>query len=261
MTTFANSRSSSHRGSWMYTDPYAYQYSDLDPEDEFIAPVQQGAAAGSAPMIANRSIPTNEVCFELEGDSPTETARNRHHVRNCMSTPCGVRRSNFPMRDGRRYSNHRESPVDGPVQKPPGSYAGPRRQPSSSGLIPVLEDTCPTVLRVPRKSHTYPGSYTPVCEDGLMPVCEDDRAPTMESHRTFVQHRARDPLTTQSYTRQSQQAYNDGLMLQDESPSTSKEPADFDTILKNIGSISKKGKGVWRERGSRYYDRFSSNFG
>jgi hypothetical protein len=49
----------------------------------------------------------------------------------------------------------------------------------------------------------------------------------------------------------------------DENATTPKEPSsDFDAILRNIGAIDKKGKGnKGRERSSRYYDRYSSNFG
>ncbi|KAI1823755.1 hypothetical protein F4861DRAFT_539733 [Xylaria intraflava] len=295
MTSFDRSQSGSHRGSWLYVDPYAYQYADLEPEQDIPAsPVQQEIAAGSTSVSLKQYTQANEPCYELAADPLPGPRRSSVSTTSGTNRSCGLSRSHLSNGRGsgsRRYSARRESVRGGLVHTAPGSSIP---QPANSGLIPILEDS-----HTPAENHKrdtlrtdlYPWPCPPVCDDGLIPVLEDSNSPAgrharhpltapsylrprqptydeglipvLEDSRSSAKYLVRGPIAAQSYARPSQPAFDSGLMLADENvPKRRESSSDFDTILRNIGEVSKKGKGrVWRERGSRYYDRYSSNFG
>ncbi|KAI0808718.1 hypothetical protein GGR55DRAFT_182153 [Xylaria sp. FL0064] len=210
---------SSSRASWMFTDPYTYQYSAVEAENNTssISPGEQSVVTDSTtPVLQDPTLPL--VRYELAADplvirahdnyqtpdgppkGPCELSRNAHSITRTSSR--------YP---GRRSSSRATNALTAPAQ------------PSSSGLIPVIEDP-----------YTPAQSYSPAIT-------------ALPSPRA----------------KPSPPAYADGLMPVDENATTPKEPSsDFDAILRNIGPISKKGKGkTRRERSSRYYDRYTSNFG
>ncbi len=211
----------------MFTDPYAYQYSDVDAEDDTLAisPGQQSVISSSTPCELEGSIPTNTIRYELAANPLALSVRDSHQMPNePPSSPCGLNRSRLSnTRTSIRYSDRRghDRAISANTTPPPYSSRAPP-QPSSSGRIPVLQ-----VAPMP------------------------------------VQHYAPDATEPPRHVRPSPPAYADGLIPVDDNAATPKEASsDFDAILRNIGPISKKGKGnTGRERSNRYYDRYSSNFG
>ncbi|KAI1171303.1 hypothetical protein F4777DRAFT_65038 [Nemania sp. FL0916] len=225
----------SSRASWMYTDPYAYQYSDISNTSNN-QDSHSNDATGAEPSWGNTagSTTTSTLC-ELEGSSPTNDTTTRYELpaepvsreqsptSSAPGSPFGLIRSKL-TRSRRSLSSslrRRVSPdshTHAHAHAPPRSTSTPPQQPASAGLIPVLE------------------------EEGIIVA-------STEPCLSYVQ---------------PPPGYVDGLIPVDENATTPKEPSsDFDAILRNIGPISKKGNG-WkkgRERGSRYYDRYESNFG
>ncbi|KAI2632965.1 hypothetical protein GGS21DRAFT_522109 [Xylaria nigripes] len=242
MPSSQKSQPNSQGGIWMYADPYAYQYSDF--ASEYDAPDSQGRAAGSAPGESGESTPTSEECFELEAEPLMKPARGSNQ------SSCRLSRSHRSTgRGSRGCSSRHEYTRDEPVNTAPGSFPRPP-QPPSAGLITVLED-CP-LIPVPEESYLIPVQE----ESYLMPVQE-------ESYLIPVQHEVRKPATARSYQGRPGAPGSEGLIPAEEDVSPSKGPGpDFDAILRNIGPTSKERKWkMWRERSSRYYDRYSSNFG
>ncbi|KAI0870209.1 hypothetical protein GGS24DRAFT_504991 [Hypoxylon argillaceum] len=215
----------SSRASWMYADPYAYQYSDLDPEDDVPA-LPQGRemdAAGSNLCELEGSTPTHSPRYELAADPVLGAVRENHHTISEPNSPCGLSRNRLSnARRSVRYSVRRKHAMPAETTPAPYSSSVCPPQPPSSGLIPVVEG-------IP------------------MPT----------------QHYVPDTTLPQKYVQPCLSRYTDGLIPVDENATTPKEPSsDFDAILRNIGPIPKKGKeNTRRERSSRYYDRYSSNFG
>ncbi|KAI0454091.1 hypothetical protein F5B21DRAFT_477455 [Xylaria acuta] len=206
----------SSRASWMFTDPYVYQYSDVDPEHDVSEPK---APAGSDSCELEGSTPTDTTRYELAAHQPIEAVRDSHQVPSEPSSPCGLSRSRLSnSRTSVRYSDRR-------------GHASIHR---AGHAIPTL----------PHRS-----------DSGLIPVGERTHTP--------VQHYVPDTAAPHQWANPSPPAYAAGLMPVDENAATPKEPSsDFDAILRNIGPISKKGKGnIGRERSSRYCDRYGSNFG
>ncbi|KAI0532796.1 hypothetical protein GGR58DRAFT_488885 [Xylaria digitata] len=222
---FSESRSCSFRASWMFSDPYTYQYSAIEPEHDAptTSPSQQWVAASDSPSELEGSTPTDTARYELPTNLSIEIAPNGY-IPNEPNTPCGLSRNRLSgTQRSVRYPSCRGHTRQPSVRTTPETNI-PRScppQPSNTGLIPVLEDA-------PMSAHHYVQDTTP--------------------HR---------------YVRPSPPAYADGLIPVNENATTPKEPSsDFDAILRNIGPISKKGKGsTGRERSSRYYDRYTSNFG
>ncbi|RWA05326.1 hypothetical protein EKO27_g9781 [Xylaria grammica] len=224
--SFSESRSSSSRASWMFTDPYTYQYSDIGPEDNIPddSPVPQGVAAGSDLCELEGSAPTDTTRYELAANSLIENIRDNHPIPNEPGSPCGLSRNRLSnARGSLKYPGRRGSTRDRSFHITPEPYT-PRScppQPPNSGLIPVLEDS-------PTPAHHFAQDTAPI-----------------------------------RCARPSPPGYAEGLIPVDDNAATPKEPSsDFDAILRNIGPIPKNGKGkTGRERSSRYYDRYSSNFG
>ncbi|KAJ8120869.1 hypothetical protein O1611_g10253 [Lasiodiplodia mahajangana] len=213
----------SSRASWMYADPYTYQYSEIDPEDDMpaVSPNQQAIAAVSGPCELEGSTPTDTTPrYELAANPLLQAIREDHKTKSEPSSPCGLSRNR--LSDARRSVRHSDRRKQGTrdVHTMPSPYY-------SSGI--------------------YPPQQPPI-----IPVAED--APTLDVPAAPPQRQ---------YPQPSPPLYPDGLIPVDENASTPKEPSsDFDAILRNIGPIPKKGKGnTSRERSSRYYDRYSSNFG
>ncbi|KAI1313133.1 hypothetical protein F5Y03DRAFT_156167 [Xylaria venustula] len=223
----SESRPCSHRASWMFTDPYAYQYSDVDAENDDhvdIPPAELGSTSSSTVCELEGSGPTHTLRYELPAGPSVAGVQTKPHINNELSkAPSGLSsnhpsstRSNVGSSDWqdhvRSLSVHEVSAPFRHRQCPP--------QPASSGLIPVIEDA-------PLQSHHY------------------------------------SPVAPPRSIRPSPPGYADGLIPVDANAPTPKEPSsDFDAILRNIGPIPKKKKGnTSRERSSRYYDRYSSNFG
>ncbi|KAI1348879.1 hypothetical protein F5Y01DRAFT_328159 [Xylaria sp. FL0043] len=210
---------SSSRASWMFTDPYTYQYSAVEAENNapITSPGEQSLVTDSTTRVLED--PTHPlVRYELAADQLVARAHDSHQTPDGpLKDPCGLRcnahsitrtSSRYPSRCGSsRATNALTAPA----------------QPLSSGLIPAVEDP-----------YTPAHRYSPA-------------AAALSSPRA----------------KPSPPAYADGLMPVDENATTPKEPSsDFDAILRNIGPISKKGKAkTRRERSSRYYDRYTSNFG
>jgi hypothetical protein len=218
---------SQSRASWMYSDPYAYQYSNFNVEDD--TPISQarqtGAAGGTCELEG--STPTDTVRYELAAHPLTEATRDTGSPQTASepSSPCGLSRSRLTNgRASLKYSSSREHPRSASIHTAPVPYPyAPRTcspQPASSSLIRTFEDA-----PVPAQ-HYVPGPQPPW------------------------------------QPRQSPPVYADGLMPVDEYATTLKEPSsDFDAILRNIGPISKKRGSVGRTRASRYHDRYCTNFG
>ncbi|KAI0440244.1 hypothetical protein F4803DRAFT_527994 [Xylaria telfairii] len=205
----------SSRASWMFTDPYAYQYSDIDPEHDVS---EQMPTAGSGLSELEGSTPTDATPHELADNSLFKAVHDSHQSSREPSSLFGLSRSRLSnsqtsVRHPERYAHAPVRTVESHTSVPPQSL--------DSGLILAREST-----------HTPIQRYVP------------DTAP-------------------RHWARPSPPAYSSGLIPVDENASTPKEPSsDFDAILRNIGPISKKGKGnISRERSSRYCDRYSSNFG
>ncbi|KAI0403832.1 hypothetical protein F4802DRAFT_271674 [Xylaria palmicola] len=211
----------SSQASWMYTDPYAYQYSAVDSEEEVPTDSshQSGRDTGSDPSELEGSTPLDTTRHELAATPVPKAVRDSQQAAGRHGVP-GARESHKYLagraRDGAAPA-HTASASHFPIRAPP--------QPPSSGLIPVQ----------------------------------------VEAHTAAAAAQRYVPRTAApcSGPRPSGQAYDTGLIPVDDNASTPKEPSsDFDAILRNIGPISKKGKGnTGRERSSRYYDRYSSNFG
>ncbi|KAI0195660.1 hypothetical protein EV127DRAFT_477382 [Xylaria flabelliformis] len=205
----------SSRASWMFTDPYVYQYSDINPEHGVF---ESKVSAGSDPCELEGCTPTDTPRCGLPADQLIKAVHDNHQIPK-PSSPCGLDRSRVSIsRKSVRYSNRREHLSV--------SMAGPHT--SMSPQHSVL---------------------------GLKPVGESTHMPAQSS--------VPDVIAPHQWARPSPPAYAAGLMPVDENATTPKEPSsDFDAILRNIGPISKKGKGnIGRERSSRYCDRYSSNFG
>ncbi|KAI0487645.1 hypothetical protein F4859DRAFT_510215 [Xylaria cf. heliscus] len=211
----------SSRASWMYTDPYAYQYSAIDTEDDG----SERDAAGSDLSELEGSTPTDTTRYELAASPLIKAARDSQRT---PSEPSGLNRSRLTKsRSSVRYSDRR-----GHASAAPRTPKSPRHV--YSDLIPVEEST-----HAPAQGQTQ--HYVP------------DTTTTTATASSSHHQRARPSPPT----------YEAGLIPLDENATTPKEPSsDFDAILRNIGPISKKGKGkISRERSSRYCDRYSSNFG
>ncbi|KAJ2971454.1 hypothetical protein NUW58_g9416 [Xylaria curta] len=214
----------SSQASWMYTDPYAYQYSDLEPEHDTcaVSSGQQTVTNSSNPCELEGSAPQDTTCYELATNPPSTTLRDSHQIPSELDGLSNSRPS--PSRTSPIHSDRRGLARTASRHAASGQYVSktPPRQPDNSGLISVLHDAAAPI------QHYVPHSAAP-----------------------------------RQRVRPSPPHYDVGLIAVDENTSTPKEPSsDFDTILRNIGPIYKKGKGnTGRERGSRYYDRYSSNFG
>ncbi|KAF2967716.1 hypothetical protein GQX73_g5849 [Xylaria multiplex] len=208
----------------MFSDPYTYQYSAIEPEHDTPATSssQQWVAASNSPSELEGSTPTHTALYELAANPLIESAPDSY-ISDEPATSCGLSRS--------RLSGAQRS-----VRYP--SRRGHTRQPS----VRVAPET-----NIPRSCPPQPSNA------GLIPVLE--HAPIPAHH--YVQETA-----PRQYARPSPPAYADGLIPVDDNATTPKEPSsDFDAILRNIGPISKKGKDkTGRERSSRYYDRYTSNF-
>jgi len=234
----------------MYSDPYTYGYSDVDQDDNNNNPVyasQEPVAAGSAPSELPGSTPTDLTPrYELPahsvinyGDATSHAAPPKitHEPTTASSGSSRHRPSNAHGSVG--YPSRRGHAKDATSHDDTARMPRPPPQPISAGLIPVImEDATPMPMP------TLPTAI-----------------PTTTPH--YVSSAATAATTSHSYPRPSPPAYADGLIPIDKNATTPKEPSsDFDAILRNIGPISKKGKGnKSRERSSRYYDRYSSNFG
>ncbi|KAI8953444.1 hypothetical protein F4801DRAFT_537650 [Xylaria longipes] len=207
----------SSRASWMFTDPYVYQYSDVDLEHDVSEP---RVAAGSDPCELEGSTPTDTTPYELAANPLIETVRDSRQSSSEPSSPCGLSRSRLSI--SRTSVRHSDRRGHASVSKA-GSHTAMSPHPSDSGLIPAQES-----------AHTPAQFYA--------------SGPAASHHQ---------------WARPSPPAYATGLIPVDENATTPKEPSsDFDAILRNIGPISKNGKGkIGRERSSRYCDRYSSNFG
>lgn len=213
------SQSSSSRASWMYSDPYAYQYSDVIPEQDFPSspyPDEYAAGSTSIPYELEGSSPLDTRRYELSANPRVDAVRDNESPISEPSSLCGLSRSSLStIHKSVRYQNRHDPSRRASVR----GQATPASQPDSSGIIPVLENA-------------PAGTYVPES----LPHCGPRPSPP---------------------------GYSDGLIPVDENATTPKEPnSDFDAILRNIGPISKSGKGnKGRERSSRYYDRYTSNFG
>ena len=224
----SESRSCSHRASWMFTDPYTYQYSDIDVDNDSpdTPPAELIGTAISMPCELEGSSPTDTLRYELPASpsSPLPVDQpNTYAIDEPFKIPSGLSRSRpSSTRSSVLYSDKRDLFRSLSVHKVTAALSRPT-QPANSGLIPVLEDT-------PLHTQHY---YAPP------------------------------PAAPTGLVRPSPPGYGDGLIPVDPIAKTPKEPSsDFDAILRNIGPIQKRGKGnKSRERSNRYYDRYSSNFG
>ncbi|KAI1309548.1 hypothetical protein F5Y03DRAFT_65362 [Xylaria venustula] len=209
----SESRSSS-RASWMFTDPYTYQYSAVDVEND--TDVMSPGQESGAPCELEGSTPTS-VRYELPAHPLIASVNDMDYIPDQPpKSPCGLSRHRpSSTRKSQRYSDrHGQARVS--------SALTPPVQPSSSGLIPVSENTAAQAQHLAPNT-AFPPSYArpslPACAEGLIPVDENATTPKEPS-------------------------------------------SDFDAILRNIGPITKRGKAkTSRERSNRYYDRYSSNFG
>ncbi|KAH8167968.1 hypothetical protein CIB48_g243 [Xylaria polymorpha] len=205
----------SSRASWMFTDPYVYQYSDIDSENDVS---ERRPTAGSGPCELEGSTPTDATPHELAANPLIRAVHDSRQSSRGPSSPCGLGRSRLSI--SRSSVRHSEGYGHASVRTAKPHTSMPPQH-SDPGLILAREST-----------HTLAQHHVP---------------------NNTPRHRARP----------SPPAYSSGLIPVDENASTPKEPSsDFDAILRNIGPISKKGKGnISRERSSRYCDRYSSNFG
>ncbi|KAJ3567275.1 hypothetical protein NPX13_g6824 [Xylaria arbuscula] len=219
-------QSCSYRASWMFTDPYAYQYSDVDNEAPDVPPAELIGTGVYIPCELEGSSPLH---YELPAQPSTSLALNRTNLPaddEATKAPNELNRARpSSTRSSVRSSNRRDLFRSLSAHKVPAVFSSRScpAQPTTLGLIPVIEDT-PT--------HTQ-------------------------------RYYASPPTVPTRQVRPSPPGYADGLIPVDPNATTPKEPSsDFDAILRNIGPIPKKGKGnKSRERGNRYYDRYSSNFG
>ncbi|KAI1814547.1 hypothetical protein GGS20DRAFT_547820 [Poronia punctata] len=222
---------SSFRNSWMFSDPYTYQYSDL--EDGY------GYNQGSALYELPGSTPAPR--YELPANVPVEllvppSAEPIH-------TACKLarQRSANPRARARRALSH---------------------QPASAGLIPVVEDMPMTTSAVGPRT-----SSQPAYSDGLIVAYADGIIPVSGSNGFIPVSCGSDGLIPAFGTEglipvpTPTPSPDHGLMTIDETtPNT--PSCDFDSILRNIEPVGKAGRRkIRRERSSRYYDRYSSNFG
>jgi hypothetical protein len=230
----------------MYSDPYTYGYSDVDQDDNISNRVyssREPVVAGSGPSELPGSTPTDLILrHELPANSVINDGDAASRAAQLQPT-CGP--GNSSSQPSRRRSSNTRVSVRNPSRHEHTKDATSRNnttctrcspQPASAGLIPVvMEDAAPVPM--PRLPTTTMPHY-------------------VSSPTTVV-------TTSRSYPRPSPPAYANGLIPVDENATTPKEPSsDFDAILRNIGPISKKGRGnKSRERSNRYYDRYSSNFG
>ncbi|KAI1749319.1 hypothetical protein F4782DRAFT_549858 [Xylaria castorea] len=159
------------RASWMFTDPYAYQYSDVDPENDVS---ESKVAAGGDPYELEGCTPTDTTRYELAAIQLIEAVRESHQIPNEPTSPCGLSRSRLSnSRTSVRYSARRgHSPVHRAGSHTPMAPYYP-----DSGLILVVEGTqtpvqhsVPDIAAPPRPS---PPSYAA----GLIPVDENATTP------------------------------------------------------------------------------------
>ncbi|KAK5632356.1 hypothetical protein RRF57_008070 [Xylaria bambusicola] len=224
----SETRSCSSRASWMFTDPYVYQYSDIDVDADASVTTPGGTigAALSTPCELEGSDPRSTIRYELPANSFVASIHTSHHTKDeQFKATYGLSRN--------RSSNSRISECC--------SDRGDRVR-----TLPVYRSFAPSSSRVPPQP--------PI--SGLIPVVED--ASTQYQHYHMPA-----PTAPPRRIRPSPPGYADGLIPVDANAMTPKEPSsDFDAILRNIGPIPKKVKGsTSRERSSRYFDRYSSNFG
>ncbi|KAI0972046.1 hypothetical protein F4678DRAFT_472081 [Xylaria arbuscula] len=159
---------SSSRASWMFADPYTYQYSDIDVESDtnVLFPGQESGAPceleGSTPTDVRYELPASPLMASVDdGDYMPEQP---------PKSPCGLSRNRpSSTRTIRRYSDrHGQASVL--------SAHTPPVQPSSSGLIPVSEDAAVQVQHFAPNT-AFPPPYArpslPAYAEGLIPVDEN----------------------------------------------------------------------------------------
>ncbi|KAI1497470.1 hypothetical protein F5X99DRAFT_396762 [Biscogniauxia marginata] len=197
---------------WLFTDPYAYQYSEIS-----------GNAARSAHFESKASAP-DTMPVELEGSPIASYPAELDAVDNSTSytvasstsrlkKSSSMIRSRFPnVREGLKYPHRR------------------KYSPAQSELPEVVEHTHPGAKPA---VHTYSSGLIPVEKLVAPPPYRGIKCPDAS-----------------------------GLIPADENIVRPKAPAsDFDSILKNIGPMSKKRRYCGPSRASRYYDRYSTDAG
>ncbi|KAI0004857.1 hypothetical protein F4779DRAFT_599079 [Xylariaceae sp. FL0662B] len=232
-------------GNWLFTDPYAYQYSDIPEEDQVHA-----YNTSTTP----RSQDTSSDRFELEGSSPTTASEGR----------------------GLRAELEGSSVEHSPVELEADCHLTPRL--NTPPDAPALQARTPSMLarnrfanvRVSRKyPHRRAGSAASPCVLPEVVVAEPPPAsrPTAKarlSHTPLPQavvDKVASPLLPLR-PRSMIAACDSGLILVGEDT----PPSDFEGILRNISPLHNKkekrlGSSSANVRGSRYYDRYSTNFG
>ncbi|KAI1109460.1 hypothetical protein F5Y14DRAFT_432586 [Nemania sp. NC0429] len=223
--------SCSSRAGWMYTDPYAYQYADLNFDDDMptVSQGQQMTAAGSSLCELEGSTPADITPrYEPAGSPLSDAVPDGPETPSERNGPCRLSRS--------RLSNGHASL----------RYSHRRRH---------TRDVCAAPAPAPYSPESY---LLRASSLGLMPVAENSVL-SLQECASF------DSSSFRPYRRPSPLGYDDGQIHEDERASTPKERSlDFDTILRNIGSVTdKKGKRkAGRRRSIRsLYDRYSVNFG
>ncbi|KAI1085363.1 hypothetical protein F5B20DRAFT_191 [Whalleya microplaca] len=240
--------SSRQSGAWLFSDPYAYQYASIAEEEE------DHHHLSHTPATTPRSLCTG-ARFELEGSSPTTSS------------------------DGERAELEGSSPDRSPVELEADNthYARPRPRPRATSIAGGLDSrSSPSVLarnrfanvRVSRKyPHTHRRAESCALPEVVAPAplaitkakvtlpVEEKIAVVPELQHQQQQRQRQGQGKGQ---RLSVLTCDPGLMVVGEDM----PPSDFDEILRNMGPMHKKGKsGSSYVRGSRYYDRYSTNFG
>ncbi|KAI0547530.1 hypothetical protein F4679DRAFT_553883 [Xylaria curta] len=163
----------SSRASWMFTDPYVYQYSNINSEHDVS---ESKVSAGSDPCELEGCAPTDTPRYELPANQLIEAVHDSHHIPSEPNSPCGLNRSRVSIsRTSVRYSNRRgHSSARTAVPH----TVSPHH--SDLGLIPVGEGThTPAQHPVPNTaaSHQWPQPSPPAYATGLMPVDENATTP------------------------------------------------------------------------------------
>ncbi|KAI1741924.1 hypothetical protein F4680DRAFT_446471 [Xylaria scruposa] len=163
----------SSRASWMFTDPYAYQYSDINPEHDVSG---SKVSAGSDLSELEGCTPTDMPRYELPANQLIEAVHDSHQIPSEPSSLYGLNRSRVSIsRTSVRYSNRREhSSVRTAVPHTvSSSYSDPGLIPVGEGIHTPAQHPMPNTTA----SHQLARPSPPAYAAGLIPVDENATTP------------------------------------------------------------------------------------
>ncbi len=242
---------------WLFSDPFAYQYSDIphhvrDIHSRSQSPASTGSAVceleGSLPTKQEDRSPAESEHFELEGSSlipPTFPGPRR-----CSTSP--------PSPETKDTAGL--SPMD---RVPASLLTGPQRLPVLDHINhgEIVRNRHANV----RLSRRYPSHHRRMMTESSLPsttIMDNhlaSRADTLPDSPGWVPMEAKIPQIRRLLPIRTDMHYEPGLMPADGfSSSTASMPKkDFDSILRDIEPSPKKGK--WRHsRAIQYQDKYGT---